>query len=239
MPRTKQKVAFLGEQTVRILLGVPQKQAGWLIRALCDWIENDREPQNVPADCIGSWIAIHDESVRIHDSRRQQIEAGRAGAEKTNGERAAKGRRKSGERTANDGERAAKGRQDKDISASADISAVEKKEDINRRPQTAVPQTRTPAREDAARIKATSYDTWAQMQDDPVDVALDATGEGPEKRKVYGARLRKLGRDRFLETVCAFRAEVAAGEPVRNTGAALTKRLNDAADAKAAMEAIA
>ena len=64
--------------------------------------------------------------------------------------------------------------------------------------------------------------------------ALDVTGEPPAKRRVYGARLKLLGRDRFLETVCTFRAEVEAGETVRNLGAALTKRLNDAIEAKEA-----
>lgn len=236
MPRHKQKVAFLGEQTVRILLGVPQKQAGWLIHALCDWIENDREPENVPAPCIGAWIAIHDESVRVHDSRRQQTEAGAKGAEKTNGERTAKGRRMSGERTANDGERTAKGRQDKDISASADISTVERKEDENRCPLPLPAAHERTREEDADRIKATNYTAWAAMQLDPVDVALDVTGEPDAKRRVYGARLKALGRDRFVETCCTFRAEVEAGEAVRNLGAALTKRLNDAIEA---MEACA
>lgn len=81
-------------------------------------------------------------------------------------------------------------------------------------------------------MKAANYSAWAAMQKDPVDVALDATGEPPAKRRVYGARLKLLGRDRFLDTVCTFRAEVAAGESVRNLGAALTQRLNEAITAK-------
>lgn len=81
-------------------------------------------------------------------------------------------------------------------------------------------------------LKEKSYDAWASLQTDPVDIALDITGEPTQKRRVYGARLKALGRDRFVETCCTFRAEVAAGESVRNLGAALTKRLNDAILAK-------
>ena len=72
-----------------------------------------------------------------------------------------------------------------------------------------------------------------------MDVALEVTGEPPAKRRVYGARLKLLGRDRFLDTVCTFRAEVAAGESVRNLGAALTQRLNEAVEAKDAIGRIA
>lgn len=81
-------------------------------------------------------------------------------------------------------------------------------------------------------VKERNYEAWAAMQTDPVDIALDITGEPPQKRRVYGARLKALGRDRFVETCCTFRAEVEAGETVRNLGAALTKRLNDAILAK-------
>lgn len=83
-------------------------------------------------------------------------------------------------------------------------------------------------------LKEANYTAWAAMQLDPVDVALDVTGEPDAKRRVYGARLKALGRDRFVETCCTFRAEVEAGETVRNLGAALTKRLNDAIEAKEA-----
>lgn len=86
----------------------------------------------------------------------------------------------------------------------------------------------------ADELKDANYQAWAAMQLDPVDVALDVTGEPDAKRRVYGARLKALGRDRFVETCCTFRAEVEAGETVRNLGAALTKRLNDAIEAKEA-----
>ena len=79
MPRAKIEAAFLGWQTVRILAGVPDKQAAWLIKAICAWILEDNEPDGIPSDCIGSWIAIRDESVRIHEARKQHIDAGRSG----------------------------------------------------------------------------------------------------------------------------------------------------------------
>ena len=73
------------------------------------------------------------------------------------------------------------------------------------------------------------------MQNDPVEVALAASGEGDEKRRSYGAHLAKLravkgkeeGARLFVEECAAFKAEIAAGEPVRNKGAALNKRLGD------------
>lgn len=83
-------------------------------------------------------------------------------------------------------------------------------------------------------VKERNYEAWAAMQNDPVDIALDITGEPGAKRRVYGARLKALGRARFVETCCTFRAEVESGETVRNLGAALTKRLNDAIEAKEA-----
>ncbi len=82
---------------------------------------------------------------------------------------------------------------------------------------------------------SSDFGTWARMQGDPVEVALAASGEGDEKRRSYGARLAKLravkgkeeGARLFVEECAAFVAEVAAGEPVRNKGAALNKRLVD------------
>ena len=81
MPRAKQQTAFLGDVTVKILHGVPVEQAGWLIKALVSWIEDGHEPigDEIPPECLGSWIAIRDESVRINESRKQQSEAGRIG----------------------------------------------------------------------------------------------------------------------------------------------------------------
>ena len=86
MPRAKQQTAFLGDLTVKILHGVPVEQAGWLIKALVVWIEDKREPtcDEIPPECLGAWIAIRDESVRIHESMHEsegkRSEAGRVAA---------------------------------------------------------------------------------------------------------------------------------------------------------------
>ena len=240
------ETSFLGAITLRILHDLPQDDAGWLIRALAEWILDDKLPEeaDVPPECLGAWIAIREESKAIHETWKIKAEAGRKGglAKSSRRKQALAKPSKTKQTCSKTKQTEADAYETKHLARARSTdngSTVDRKEDLNRSPLSAVPPLRAQASDDADRIKATSYDAWAKMQEDPVDVALDATGEGPEKRRVYGARLRKLGRDRFLETVCAFRAEVAAGEPVRNAGAALTKRLNDAADAKAAMEAIA
>ncbi len=82
---------------------------------------------------------------------------------------------------------------------------------------------------------ATDFAAWARMQKDPLDVALEASGEGNEKRRSYGSHLATLrslkgkeqGARLFKEEVIAFKAELDAGEPVRNKGAALNGRLGD------------
>lgn len=72
------------------------------------------------------------------------------------------------------------------------------------------------------------------MQNDPVEVALAAAEESGERsRRCYGYLLKQFRADKgreegarlFVEECAAFVAEVAAGEVVRNKGAALNKRL--------------
>lgn len=217
MPRAKQKTAFLGEQTVRILLGVPLSQAGWLIHALCDWIENDREPtrDETPDDCVGAWIAIHDESVRIHESRKQQADAGRAGADKTNGERAANARRTNGERAAN-------ARQE-----------IEGDEDEDREPilRTESEVAGKPASVSASASVFTDLDSldWFTLPERAlVDRALALIGEEGNAR--MAGRLRKarriLGLPAFRELLATFDSELRAGEVPANKGATLNARLS-------------
>lgn len=217
MPRAKQKTAFLGEQTVRILLGVPLSQAGWLIHALCDWIENDREPtrDETPDDCVGAWIAIHDESVRIHESRKQQAGAGRAGADKTNGERAANERRTRGERAAN-ARQEIEGDEEKD------------KEPILR---TESEVAGKPASVSASASVFTDLDSldWFTLPERAlVDRALALIGEEGNAR--MAGRLRKarriLGLPAFRELLATFDSELRAGEVPANKGATLNARLS-------------
>lgn len=115
MPRAKQQTTFLGDVTVKILHGVPVEQAGWLIKALVSWIEDHHEPvgDEIPPECLGSWIAIRDESVRIHESRKQQSEAGRIGGK-------AKGKRTESEPEANSERKATKSNMDSKVRSPSD-----------------------------------------------------------------------------------------------------------------------
>ena len=81
------------------------------------------------------------------------------------------------------------------------------------------------------------------MQKDPVEVALAACEEkGERSRACFGAFLRffreKKGKEDgarlFVEECAALVAEIAAGEPVRNKGAALVSRLQKVKAALAA-----
>ena len=66
-----------------------------------------------------------------------------------------------------------------------------------------------------------------EMFADAVDFAVYVSGECTARaRRTFGARLKRLGRSAFLEECETFRAELGAGEPVRNAAAALTARLN-------------
>ena len=78
---TQLKTAFLGFTTLRILNGVPAEQAGWIIKALTRWILDKQEPNlaEIPPECIGSWIAIREESVNIADRKKELAAFGRSG----------------------------------------------------------------------------------------------------------------------------------------------------------------
>jgi hypothetical protein len=218
MPRPKQKTAFLGEQTVRILLGVPLLQAGWLIHALCDWIENDREParEETPDDCIGSWIAIHDESVRIHESRKVLRDNGLLGGrppKETKGE-------PNGNQT--ETKREANGNQD-----------IEGEEDEEKEPilRTESEVAGKPASASASVSVFTDLDSldWFTLPERAlVDRALALIGEEGNAR--MAGRLRKarriLGLPAFREVLATFDSELRAGEVPANKGATLNARLS-------------
>lgn len=248
MARPRQKTAFLGEQTVRILLGVPTKQAGWLIHAICDWIENDREPQDgeIPAPCIGAWIAIRDESVRIHDALKTARENGFKGGRPPK-------KPNETETKPNGNQTETQKNQDKD--EDKDILRTEESADsgarVREEPATADGDQRTavdiPSRVSSA-AKAPSFsgdpdrwEVWARTVHDPVDAALSATGEGANKRPVYGKLLRNLGdKDLFREAVILFAAERRAGDPMQNPAAVLVKKLKqEIADERAAAARLA
>lgn len=83
---------------------------------------------------------------------------------------------------------------------------------------------------------SSDFGAWARMQKDPVEVALAAAEEsGDWPRNCYGSLLKKFCADKgreegarlFFEECAKFVAEVAAGEVVRNKGAALVARLRN------------
>ena len=206
------ETAFLGAITLRLLHDLPQDDAGWLIQALAEWILDDKLPDDddIPTSCLGAWIAG-----KIGNAKRWNRNASQDVAEDRNASQDIASRAPAKTKTKTKTEIYTDDTADAVSSGAGDLrSAV------------------STSLSSADGVKERNYDAWAAMQSDPVDIALDITGEPPQKRRVYGARLKLLGRDRFVETCCTFRAEVSAGETVRNLGAALTKRLNDAITAK-------
>lgn len=225
------ETAFLGAITLKLLHDLPVNQAGWIIHALAVWILDGKQPEEVPPSLVGSWIAVREESINIHNARKERS-AARSDAAKArwnaNGCKAMQDDASGCNEMQTDASRAPAKTKTKteDIYTDGTADAVPSGAGDLRS------AVKTPPLSCDDDLKEKSYDAWASLQADPVDVALDITGEPTAKRRVYGARLKLLGRDRFVETCCTFRAEVAAGEPVRNLGAALTKRLNDAITAK-------
>lgn len=245
MPRKKQELVFLGALTVKILRGVPPEVSGWLVHALLDWAEDGALPETIPPECLGAWIAIRDESERVCDARRQFVDAGRAGADKTNGERAANARRTDSESAANgrrtNGERTANERQDEDEENKGENKPKNSEglESCARVREAGGPSSSTSLPSEDKRLLTSDFPRWAMAQKDAVTVALAAAGEGRDKRRVYGSFVKKCGRALFLDIVCSFQAELAAGERPENPGAALVARLKEGAEAHAAMEALA
>lgn len=93
---------------------------------------------------------------------------------------------------------------------------------------------------------SSDFGAWARMQKDPVEVALAAAEEsGDRPRNCYGSLLKKFRADKgreegarlFVEECANFVAEVAAGEEVRNKGAALVARLRNIEESLAAAPA--
>lgn len=238
MPRKKQALTFLGALTVKILRGVPADVAGWLVRAVLDWTEDGKLPEEIPPECLGAWIAIRDESERICEVRRQFADAGRAGGE-ANGKRIESEREAKGKRTESECE--AKGKQDEDEEKKGKNNPKnpEGPDSCARVREAGGPSSSTSLPSESEKLCTSDFPRWARAQKDAVTVALAAAGEGRDKRRVYGSFVKKCGRALFLDIVCSFQAELAAGERPENPGAALVARLKEGAEAHAAMEAIA
>lgn len=216
MPRAKQKTAFLGEQTVRILLGVPLSQAGWLIHALCDWIENDREPtsEETPDDCVGAWIAIHDESVRIHESRKVLRDNGLLGGRPP--------KETKGEPKGNQSETKA------EPNGNQDIEGDEEKEGDIIRNESEEKRATSVSASASVFTDLDSFDWYTLPERALVERALALIGEEGNAR--MAGRLRKarriLGLPAFREVLATFDSELRAGEVPANKGATLNARLS-------------
>lgn len=243
MPRAKLDAAFLGRYTMTALDCASVRDAGWLVKALTAWILRDQEPDpaTIPTHLAALWCVVHDESVAIHEARKQQADAGRKGG-KANGKQTESKPEANGKRT------------DTKIEIEKEIYSEETADSgarVREEPATADGGRRTavdiPSRVSSA-AKAPSFDgdpdrweVWARTVPDPVDAALSATGEGAIKRPVYGKLLRDLGdKDLFREAVILFAAERRAGDPMRNPAAVLVKKLKqEIADEAAARDRLA
>lgn len=235
------ETSFLGAITLRLMRDLPPAQAGWLVHALAVWIMDGELPDDadVPPECLGAWIAIREESVAIAEARKQSVaDKRKAALARWNADECRTMQDDADECRAMQSD-ASRARRvgvgvGKGVINSAGVDTRAHEDDpADSGQRTAVDPTPSSSDGDIGdeRIKSTSFDAWARLQPDPVAVALEVTGEGKEKKGVYGKRLRKLGKDRFLDVVCGFRAQVAAGETVRNPGAALTAQLNEAVTA--------
>jgi len=244
MPRAKLSTAYLGQQTVRILLGVPERQAGWLIHALCDWIENDREPAKIPPQCVGAWIAIRDESVRIHDILDEARENGKKGGRpRGKTQRKPIGNPSETERKPNVSLTVSERNQDKDTSVSVSVYPEVKPKERSDSP--APVRTRAPAREAVAGLPASdsasdSVSVFTKIfAEDParaiamtpdehlVAAAMRIIGETTNARmRGRVAKFKRLcGADELRDILTAFAAEIAAGEVPANAGATFNARL--------------
>ena len=245
MARAKLETAFLGGITMKILAEMPQADAGWLIQALLAWILEDKLPDDddIPESCFGAWIAIREESIAIDDQRKARSEAGRvagtASANErkrtaTNGNEAQQTATKPGKVQRKSTSRApANEDEDEDIDNNKKESSPKSKiPKAASRPSTSGDSSIVETSISEKEIKAQSWITWARLCKDPVTAALDVSKEGDEKRPVYGAYLKKLGKAAFLAACDQFRAEAAADGSADNPGAALVALLKKKAAAK-------
>ena len=76
------ETAFLGSITLKLLHDLPVAQAGWLIHALAIWIVDGVEPEigKVPSKYLGSWLAVREESINIHNARKARSDTRRNAA---------------------------------------------------------------------------------------------------------------------------------------------------------------
>lgn len=234
---SKLDTSYLGSITLRLFRDLPTDTAGWLVHALAVWISDGKQPDeaDIPPECLGAWIAIREESITIHELRKARSDAGRvAGLASANENRRTATNGNELQRTPTNGN-VARARIDEDEDNISSVNRRSSKEPLPR-PSPSV-DTSSIFSDDV--LKRDHFDVWARRCRDPVTVALEVAGEGSDKRRVFGSLLRSIGKERFIETCCTFRAEIAAGEEVGNRGAALVARLKEAVEAFEAAKALA
>lgn len=235
---------FLGSITARILHGVSAEQAGWLVQALLRWVLDKEEPaaEDIPPEYLGSWIAIHDESVNIASVRKHRQYAGLLGAQATN-EKTGK-TAKSGKGSAKGGKDAAKGGKE---SAKPDTEAAkagfarvridrDREEEVYRFGSTDPNPKRAGARGGfAASASASASDSvdssinfFVIPDSELVPAALKLVHEENSARMKgrLGKFRRMFGAKALREELTTFAAELAAGEIPANLGATLNARLS-------------
>ena len=55
------KSVTIGATALCLFKGLPAPQAGWLLKAWIDYKESGKEPSDVPARCLGAWLAVKQE----------------------------------------------------------------------------------------------------------------------------------------------------------------------------------
>lgn len=249
------QTAFLGFLTLRVLNGIPQDQAGWIIKALTRWILEKKEPEasEIPPECLGSWIAIREESVSIADRKKELAAFGRSG-----GRPASKPTENAPEKAPDESQGKPTKADEKPTKADAKPTQSQGKQDRDRDRDissvSSLPETEAeapvrvgaPAREAVAGKPASdsvsdSASVFTRLfSEDParaiamtpdehlVAAAMRIIGE-PTNARMRGrvSKFRRLcGADELRDILTAFAAEIAAGEVPANAGATFNARLS-------------
>lgn len=76
------KAATAGAITLRLFRDLPMAQVGWLAVTWACYVDSGREPDDIPTENLGAWIAIKEESDRIRRLSELRAEFGRLGGSK-------------------------------------------------------------------------------------------------------------------------------------------------------------
>lgn len=71
--------ATIGAITLRLFRSLPPEQCAWLAKAYADFKFDGSEPDDIPPDCMGAWIAVREECDNIERLSEVRAEIGRKG----------------------------------------------------------------------------------------------------------------------------------------------------------------